>query len=55
MNHHFNIKNKESSSRANLQLKATYKYKNLNLYGSIEQEINDDKSLLIDTGLQYNF
>jgi hypothetical protein len=38
-----------------MTLKAKYDYnKALSIYGNIEKELNNDKSLLIDLGLQYN-
>ena len=55
MDGNFDIQNKLDRNRAALSLKATYKYKNLTLYGNVEKELNNDNSLVIDTGLQYNF
>lgn len=48
------IYNKQDKNRATLTLKANYNYKDLTLYGNIEKELNNDKSLLIDAGIQYN-
>ena len=51
----FNIHSKQDKTRSVMTLKAKYDYnKALSIYGNIEKELNNDKSLLIDLGLQYN-
>ena len=51
----FNIHSKQDKTRSVMTLKAKYDYnKALSIYGNIEKELNNDNSLLIDLGLQYN-
>jgi hypothetical protein len=51
----YKLKNKSNDDRAVFSLRANYDYKNITLYGLIEQEFGGDDAFSFDLGAQYNF
>lgn len=55
MNHKYKIKHNFDDKRAVFSARVNYDYKNITIYGLIEQETGGYKAFNIDAGLQYNF
>ena len=55
MNHKYKIKHNFDDKRSVFSARVNYDYKNITLYGLIEQETGGYKAFSIDAGLQYNF
>lgn len=51
----YKLAHKSDDGRAVLSARVNYNYKDITLYGNIEKETSNDKSLLIDAGVQYKF
>jgi outer membrane autotransporter protein len=51
----YKLKNKSNDDRAVFSLRANYDYKNITLYGLIEQEFGGNDAFSFDLGAQYNF
>ena len=54
MDKRYKIKHQFDDDRAVLSARLDYRYKNLTLYGMIEQELKNYKGVSFDLGLQYN-
>jgi len=54
MDKKYKLSHKANSDHAVLSARVGYSYKNMTLYGQIEQETGSAKALTIDAGLQYN-
>ena len=55
MNGKYRISHDFDKDRAVLSAKVRYDYKDVTLYGNIEKDTSNNKSLLIDAGIQYKF
>ena len=55
MDGHYRLSHSSDDDRAVFSARVNYTYKNILLYGMVEQETNNNKALSIDAGLQYNF
>ena len=51
----YKLSHKSDDGRAVLSARVNYNYKDITIYGNIEKETSNDKSLLIDAGVQYKF
>ena len=51
----YKLAHKSDDGRAVLSARVNYNYKDITLYGNIEKETSNNKSLLIDAGVQYKF
>ena len=54
MNGRYKIRHSFDDERAVLSARVNYNYKNITLYGLIEQEFGNYEGLVVDLGLQYN-
>ncbi len=55
MNGKYRISHDFDKDRAVLSAKVRYDYKDITLYGNVEKDTSNNKSLLIDAGIQYKF
>ena len=51
----YKLSHKSDDGRAVLSARVNYNYKDVTVYGNIEQETAGDEGLLIDAGIQYKF